>query len=246
MDALSDRVAIVTGGAQGIGRGIAAKLLRCGMTVVIGDRDESAAQRVAGRDGPTRPAARGDHRRCRRGPGPPPDRRGSPAGRAARRAREQRGHRHQQADRAAHARRMEPRAGDQPDVGVPDGQARGWAFAADARRDRQHLLDAGDSVGAQHGGLHRFEGRHRIADARPGGEPRTRGARQRDLSRLDRGGRLAEDGQPPMAGPQRGGPGPASGRAGSARPKTSRTWRRFCCRTRRGSSPARASRWTAG
>jgi len=43
MDSLKNRVAIVTGGAQGIGRGIAAKLLACGMTVVVADCDEDAA-----------------------------------------------------------------------------------------------------------------------------------------------------------------------------------------------------------
>ena len=43
MQDFTGRVGIVTGGAQGIGRGIAQRLLESGMTVVIADRDAAAA-----------------------------------------------------------------------------------------------------------------------------------------------------------------------------------------------------------
>jgi len=43
MQTFAGHVGIVTGGAQGIGRGIAQRLLADGMTVVIADRDEAAA-----------------------------------------------------------------------------------------------------------------------------------------------------------------------------------------------------------
>jgi len=44
---LSGRVALVTGGASGIGTGIAAVLAEAGATVVIADRNEAGAQREA-------------------------------------------------------------------------------------------------------------------------------------------------------------------------------------------------------
>jgi NAD(P)-dependent dehydrogenase (short-subunit alcohol dehydrogenase family) len=44
---LAGQVAIVTGGARGIGRGIAARLVRDGAHVFIGDRDIATAQRTA-------------------------------------------------------------------------------------------------------------------------------------------------------------------------------------------------------
>ena len=45
--ALSDRVALVTGAAQGIGEAIAARLARAGARVVVADRDGEGAARVA-------------------------------------------------------------------------------------------------------------------------------------------------------------------------------------------------------
>jgi NAD(P)-dependent dehydrogenase (short-subunit alcohol dehydrogenase family) len=44
---LSDKVALITGGAGGIGAGIAAALAGAGATVVIADRDEASARRTA-------------------------------------------------------------------------------------------------------------------------------------------------------------------------------------------------------
>ena len=43
----ADRIAIVTGGARGIGRGIAARFIRDGATVLIADLDGDAAARAA-------------------------------------------------------------------------------------------------------------------------------------------------------------------------------------------------------
>jgi 3-oxoacyl-[acyl-carrier protein] reductase len=45
--AVADRVAIVTGAARGIGRGIAARFVRDGATVLIADRDGDAAANTA-------------------------------------------------------------------------------------------------------------------------------------------------------------------------------------------------------
>jgi len=45
--ALSDRVALVTGGAQGIGQAIAWRLARSGASVVVVDRDGEGAERAA-------------------------------------------------------------------------------------------------------------------------------------------------------------------------------------------------------
>src|SRR5215469_15844039 len=47
MYALNGRVGLVTGGGGGIGREIARRLAREGMTVAVLDRDEAAAQAVA-------------------------------------------------------------------------------------------------------------------------------------------------------------------------------------------------------
>ena len=44
---LKDRIAIVTGGGSGFGEGIARKFIAEGAKVLVADRDEAAAQRVA-------------------------------------------------------------------------------------------------------------------------------------------------------------------------------------------------------
>lgn len=48
---LTDRVAVVTGGASGIGRGIARRLVEAGVRVVISDLDEDKAKATAGEIG---------------------------------------------------------------------------------------------------------------------------------------------------------------------------------------------------
>lgn len=45
-DALTGKVAIVTGGSQGIGRGIALSLARAGADIVIAARTEKSVQAV--------------------------------------------------------------------------------------------------------------------------------------------------------------------------------------------------------
>ena len=50
---LSGKVAVVTGGASGIGRGIAARLIAQGMTVVIADVEQGALERTAAELGAT-------------------------------------------------------------------------------------------------------------------------------------------------------------------------------------------------
>ena len=49
MDLLEDRTAVVTGGAQGLGRAIAERFVAEGARVVIGDIDLDAARRLCGR-----------------------------------------------------------------------------------------------------------------------------------------------------------------------------------------------------
>src|SRR5688500_2634887 len=45
--AFTDKVAIVTGGASGIGRALGAELARCGAHVVLADQDADGARRAA-------------------------------------------------------------------------------------------------------------------------------------------------------------------------------------------------------
>lgn len=45
---LQDQIAIVTGAAKGIGKGIAAVLRQAGATVVVADIDEAAGQAACG------------------------------------------------------------------------------------------------------------------------------------------------------------------------------------------------------
>ena len=48
---LKDKTALITGGAAGIGRGIAGRYAREGARVCVADIDEEAAQRAAGEIG---------------------------------------------------------------------------------------------------------------------------------------------------------------------------------------------------
>ena len=86
MEDLAGRVAVVTGGASGIGRALAARLAREGMTVVIADVEAGALEATAAELGVT-----GDRdRRERRGVGPGPRRRRDGALRPGRPALQQR------------------------------------------------------------------------------------------------------------------------------------------------------------
>jgi 3-oxoacyl-[acyl-carrier protein] reductase len=61
---LSGRVAVVTGGAQGIGRAIVERFLASGATVAIWDRDKRLADSTASElvgSGPVVRSCRGDH-----------------------------------------------------------------------------------------------------------------------------------------------------------------------------------------
>lgn len=52
-DSFSSKVAIITGGGSGIGREVAARLVRSGASVVIGGRDEAKLRRAAAEIDPT-------------------------------------------------------------------------------------------------------------------------------------------------------------------------------------------------
>jgi Short-chain alcohol dehydrogenase of unknown specificity len=68
MGRLEDKIAIVTGGGQGIGKAIAGKLAAEGATVVVTDLDEASAKETAdalpaqSRSAPTSPTARASRR----------------------------------------------------------------------------------------------------------------------------------------------------------------------------------------
>ena len=48
---MNNKIAIVTGGGSGFGEGIARKFIAEGAKVLVADRDQAAAQRVAARWG---------------------------------------------------------------------------------------------------------------------------------------------------------------------------------------------------
>ena len=119
------------------------------------------------------------------------------------------------------------RLGGQSHRRVPDGEARGAAPAARARRDRQHRLHPGAAVGARHRGLRRQQGRPGRPHPRARDEPRPRGARELHQPGLDQ----------PQAGAQEG-PRAAPGRARRRRARTWPSSSPTCSPTPPASSPA--------
>ena len=139
---LEGRVAVVTGGAQGIGYAIAERMLASGASVSLWDADAGQARRSEGHAGQRRPrlrrGARPDERGRRRGGSGADDRRG----RQDRHRRQQRRHhRRQRHDLGARARGLAPRHRGEPGRALPRlPRDRAAPDREEVRPDRQHRV----------------------------------------------------------------------------------------------------------
>ena len=177
---LSGRTAVVTGGAQGIGRAIAARLLESGATVAIWDRDRAMSETAAGELGPLGKVVAVAVRRHRPGRGRGGARRHRQSARRHRHPGQQRRHRRAEpADLGVSAGGLGAGDGGQPRQACSCAAARGAADdRAELRPHRQHRLDRRQGGQPERGRLFGVEGRRHRADqvARQGaGGPRHRG-----------------------------------------------------------------------
>ena len=188
---LDDRVAVITGGAQGIGLACATLMAEAGASVVLLDRDAAALA-----DGARATACRaGAHaRRHRRISGRAHVRGHRGRTRAHRRARQQRRPRDSQGIAGVAAGRVGCRGGGQPDRRLLVRTRRRTPHAGQRRQHRQHGVDHG-SVGRRPVPQHlvpHHQGRTRHDDAcavdRMGvaRHPRQRGGTELDQDRFHR------------------------------------------------------------
>ena len=185
------KVAVVTGAASGIGRGMCEAFVDAGMRVVLADVEEQALERTTGPCGRRRGRARGDDRRLEARAGPGSRRRdAAPLRRRARRLQQRRRRHRDHPELERHARRLELGPRREPH----GGDLRRAHFPADPDRSRgrrahrQHRIAGG--VG------------HRRKHAIRGHEVRRGGAVGGGISRAE-AGRLPAQYLGPVSGVRR-------------------------------------------